>query len=562
MNLSCSHCRQLFDLTDDEWAFIQRMKFSFGETTVLPQQPTMCPACRMQVRTCHRNEKNLHRNVSAKSGKNLISIFAAKPLWGSPYKVYMQEEWNDDNFDPLAYGRDFDFSKPFFEQFANLSKDVPHMAVVTISNENSDYTTGTGYCKNCYLINSSEYCQDCFYGKLYQNCTDVSDSAYMYTCELCYGCFSLHDCTRCTYVSFSKNCHECLFSSNLQGCRNCFLCTNLTQKEYHFRNQPLSKEEYEKRVSEFLGSYEKFEACKKELHDLMQKKIWKYANIVDSENCTGDYIDHSRNCIECFDMTDSQDCRYVQVGVSVKDTYHCSNMYLKPELCYETLGTIEAYNCAYCLYVFYSQNMLYCESCYYCHDCFGCSGLKRKQFCIFNKQYTKEEYEILVPKIIAHMQKNDEWGQFFPAQYAAIGYNESVAGEYMPLSKEEAKAQGFLWRDREDEPLQVEKIVPAGQLPDHIEDIPDDILQWAIACEETGRPFKIQKRELDILRQQHIPLPRLHPDLRYDKRMKLRNPRQLWERTCMNCQKSIQTTYSPDRPEMIFCEDCYLKAVY
>jgi hypothetical protein len=27
-----------------------------------------------------------------------------------------------------------------------------------------------------------------------------------------------------------------------------------------------------------------------------------------------------------------------------------------------------------------------------------------KEYCILNKQYTKEEYEILVPKIIEHMK--------------------------------------------------------------------------------------------------------------------------------------------------------------
>ncbi|MDP2669631.1 MAG: hypothetical protein Q8O99_01100 [bacterium] len=36
---------------------------------------------------------------------------------------------------------------------------------------------------------------------------------------------------------------------------------------------------------------------------------------------------------------------------------------------------------------------------------FGCSNLRNKQYCIFNKQYTQEEYEQLVPKIITHMQE-------------------------------------------------------------------------------------------------------------------------------------------------------------
>jgi len=31
------------------------------------------------------------------------------------------------------------------------------------------------------------------------------------------------------------------------------------------------------------------------------------------------------------------------------------------------------------------------------------------KYCILNKQYSKEEYEELVPKIIEHMQKTGEW---------------------------------------------------------------------------------------------------------------------------------------------------------
>jgi hypothetical protein len=44
---------------------------------------------------------------------------------------------------------------------------------------------------------------------------------------------------------------------------------------------------------------------------------------------------------------------------------------------------------------------------------FGCIGLRGKEYCILNKQYTKEEYETLVPKIIEKMKADGEWGEFF-----------------------------------------------------------------------------------------------------------------------------------------------------
>lgn len=538
------------------------MQYVFGKTVVHPEISRLCPTCRMQRRTCHRNEKNLYRTASALSGNGLISIYHPESLRGTSYQVYSQEEWNSDAFDATVYGQSFNPSDSFFAQFDRLRHAVPRMAVVTIANENAQYTTGTGYCKDCYLINSSEYCENCAYGKLYQKCRDVFDSAYMYDCELCFGCYSAHDCTRCSEVFFSQNSHECLFSSHLTGCKHCILCTDLVRKEYHIRNAPCSKEEYERFLANLRGSWKAWMEAQQELKQRMREKPWKYANIVECEGCTGDYLEHCRNCKDCFDVNGSEDCAYVQVGVEAKDCQHCSNMYLKPELCYETLGTIEAYNCAYCLYVFHSQNLLYCDSCYSCKDCIGCTGLRRKQYCILNTQYSKEEYETLAAQVIEKMQNDGEFGMFFPPEHSTFGYNESLAQEVLPLSKEEARAQGFLWRDHSDDLLQVEKVIPAESLPDALADVPDDILQWAVTCSESKRPFRITKQELAFYRAQGIPLPRIHPDLRYEERMKMHPPRRLWDRTCTKCGVGMQTSFAPDRPEVVYCEKCYLEGVH
>jgi len=106
------------------------------------------------------------------------------------------------------------------------------------------------------------------------------------------------------------------------------------------------------------------------------------------------------------------------------------------------------------------------------------------------------------------------------------------------------------------------KIIPAEKLPIDISNIPDDILSWAIQCKDTQKSFKIIPQELKFYRENNIPIPRLHPDERHAQRMKLRNPRRLYDRKCNKCEKQIQTTYSPARPEIIYCEECYLKEIY
>ncbi len=558
MERPCEHCRQTFTIHPDEESFIQKMTFTFDKTVITPPLPVQCPDCRLKIRTCYRNEQYLYKVRSAFSDKDVVSIMNDKPLWGEPYKIYDQDEWRSDGWDPLSYGRGFDFTRSFFEQFAQLQKDVPRMALISLGNENSGFTTGTGYCKNCYLINSSENCEDCYYSKLLQKCSDSMDCSYLYNSQLCYECFSVYDSYNCQWLSFSANCRDCFFSSNLTGCSNCCLCTNLNHKEYYFMNKPLQKEEYEKRLKEFRGSCERTGQMQELRQKMMKTMVRKYANIVNCQDCTGDYLENSKNCLDCYDVNESQDSRYVTVGVNVKDNYDCSNMYLKPELCYQTLGTIEVYGSAYCYFVFHSQRLLFCDHCFTCSDCFACVGLMRKKFCIFNKQYTKEEYEVLVPKIIAQIKKNKEWGLFMPPKYSPFGYNESLASEYFPLSEQEARAQGFHWREKDARDYKPQTYT----LPDRIDQTPDSVTQEILACVRCTKNYRVIPQELAYYRKQILAVPHQCPDCRHGDRMKLRNPRKLWTRKCSKCGKELQSTYAPERPEVIACEECYLKEVY
>jgi hypothetical protein len=160
------------------------------------------------------------------------------------------------------------------------------------------------------------------------------------------------------------------------------------------------------------------------------------------------------------------------------------------------------------------------------------------------------------------MRQDGEWGEFFDPHLSPFGYNETVANEYYPLEKEQALRRGFQWSDYVAPPPQVEKIVKASQLPDSIRDVPDAILEWAIECEVSGKPFRIIKQELRFLREHGLPLPRRHPDVRHLDRLRMRNPRKLFSRKCPQCSRLMHTTYAPDRPETIYCEECYLKEVY
>lgn len=203
--------------------------------------------------------------------------------------------------------------------------------------------------------------------------------------------------------------------------------------------------------------------------------------------------------------------------------------------------------------------------------------MQAAQYCVLNKQYSREEWERLVSRIIEHMQGTGEWGEFLPKEVFCFGYNKTTAQMYYPLGREQALAAGYKWDDYELPQPDVANKITAADLPDNIDDVMDDILERAIECEATGKLFKITPRELKFYREQRIPLPRRHYDQRHLDRFSKRNPRRFWKRECMcdknghghvgdhaggGCAVEFLTSYSPERPEIVYCEACYMKTVY
>jgi hypothetical protein len=214
--------------------------------------------------------------------------------------------------------------------------------------------------------------------------------------------------------------------------------------------------------------------------------------------------------------------------------------------------------------------------------------MRNKKYCILNKQYTKEEYEKLVQKIITQMSempyvdmagRRYGYGEFFPSDISLYGYNETVAMDYYPLSKKEASRQGFLWNDHESTKVQGEGYI----VPDDISEVSDDILKKIIICEESGRPFRLLPMELTFYRRMNLPVPVRAPLQRHKDRIARLTPRKLFSRTCMCkgeksdingdgfsymnhtdhghpngvCGVEMETPYSPERPEIVYCESCY-----
>ena len=96
----CQNCKRSFVIEPEDFLFYEKIK-------VPP--PTRCPECRMIRRMLFRNEMNLYKRKSDFSGKVIFSGIAP----GKNVKVYDHDEWFSDKWDPMDYGRRYDFSRPF-----------------------------------------------------------------------------------------------------------------------------------------------------------------------------------------------------------------------------------------------------------------------------------------------------------------------------------------------------------------------------------------------------------------------------------------------------------------
>ncbi len=548
---TCVQCSAEFHIASEDQKFYERMQIS---------APTHCAECRVRRRMAWRNDRSFSKRKCSLSGKSFVSIYPPHTV----FPVYHPDEWYGDKWNPLDYGQDVDFSRPFFEQFKDLMTKVPRLGIDIVNCQNSYYCNYCGDDKNCYLDIAGEANEDCYYNLFTKYSKNCVDCIFAYHSELCYESLLCYTCYNVRYSMHMENCNDCSFCFDLKGCKDCLFSTNLRNKKYYILNKPYSKEEYHKRQEEMKsGSFSETQKYLKIWKEQMQQAIHRDMYILNSENCMGNNIQNSKNCYYAFNVTNSEDCSYLYDVLDAKTSYDLNYSLYKPEMACELISTLNMRFSAFCMASHYCHETYYSDQCNNSDHIFGCIGLNHGKYCILNKQYSKEEYEELLPKIIEYMKHTKEYGEFFPALLSPWGYNETVAHEYFPISQKEATEQGYTWKDIPEQELShVTKRIPASKLPDKISDIPDDILNWALECSESQRLFKIQKEELEFHRKMNLPIPHLHPEIRHQHRMALRTPRKLWQRKCTKTGKEIWTTYSPKRPEKVYSEEAYLKEVY
>lgn len=570
MKKSCTQCSTNFQVSDKDLKFYDTVSPVFNGKKYTIPAPDICPDCRQQRRLAFCNERNLYPDTCDMCKKRILSEHAPHLNQVS----YCRECWISDKWDVRDYGQDFDFSRPFFEQFYELMRRTPMLALnQTGTIQNSDYVHYAGFAKNCYLIAHADFCEDCMYGYGFKENRSCLDGFYNLHDELCYDCVDVHKSYGLTGCQDCQNCHSSAFLRDCIGCKNCFLCVGMREKEYCFENKQLSRTDYEKKLAEIdLGShqqYQKFSAARKELEKSHHFKEFQGHNL---QNSFGNYLYNCKDCFYCFDCEDVEESSYcTQLVLGSKNNM---DIYQYGTGLQQSLDSSISGDHSHHI-LFSHQVLLDCSDIYYCahvhscRNCFGSTSINHNQYLILNKQYTEKEYNELVPRIIEHMRAaararegQCEWGLHFPPQISLFGYNKSSAQLYYPLTQEQAQAKGWHWDDYETPIPDVAKKITGKALPDNIKDVTDDTLNTAVECEVTGRLFKIMPLELQFYRKQKLPIPRRSPEQRHLDRFALRNPRKFWQRQCDKCQKPLLTTRSSQTTTSVYCEDCYMKELY
>lgn len=577
---NCQNCKSDFTIEPEDFGWYERFK-------VPP--PTWCPSCRFFRRILFRNERKIFKGTDGLRGKPFVSLYP--PELG--LTVYFTDDWwNQDLWDPLKYGQDFDPESPFLTQLFELFKKVPKMASSSMHLINSEYSANAGDLRNCYLMFNSNYTEDSAYGNGVDYSRNCYDNSHVQKSERCYDSFWL---TNCYETHFSSQCEDCTgvwFSKNCRGCTSCLGCVNLRSQKYCIFNKQYSKEDYEAKLAGMrLDTWNGLLAAKAQAREFWITAPNKFMEGVQNTNVSGEYITNSRNISESYLIRECENLRYAQYSQVPfsKDSMDASVLGNHAELLYEVStcgwGASALKFCWDCWDG--GRSLEYCISCArLAADLLGCVGITKQQYCILNKQYSKEEYFALREKIIKHMDEMPyvdkqgrvyRYGEFFPPEFSPFAYQHTIVPEHFEMTKEQVEAFGAKWQDPN--PTEYETSMPAAAIPDAIEDVKDGILKEIIQCANCKRAYRLIQPELQFLKQMKIPVPRTCVDCRHYARIALRNKAALYARECQcagkvsqngvytntaghfhsgeTCPNSFRTSYAPDRPEIVYCEQCY-----
>jgi hypothetical protein len=202
-------------------------------------------------------------------------------------------------------------------------------------------------------------------------------------------------------------------------------------------------------------------------------------NLIQKNNVNSDYSNQSlnlKNCYFCAGVDTAEDSAYL-----FSTTLRAANSFDLHQ-CIDTEHSYELVNCSKSNRLRWSENCEGCMDssflydCRNCSSCVGCVGLRSKQYCIFNQQYTKEEYQKEIEKLRLDTRSGIETARTrfeqlkkeVPRKYAAITNSQNAVGDVIMNSR---NAFGFNIKNGSEN-------VHYAYRVDHAKDIWDTMIAW------------------------------------------------------------------------------------
>lgn len=426
-------------------------------------------------------------------------------------------------------------NKSFFDLLARLfsSIDQPDRLYFGVWNENSEYANSCFGVKNAYLsFEAGMWSKNILYSNIvYNNCVDVVASQLITeNCSVIYNCFNV---TASSYIFSSKFIHnssQVYWSTNLVWCSDCIGCDNMTNASFCYKNTSYSRDQYLQIKERYLRQTN--------LIDIYDNLLNQWIHIW-SSNAIGSWLLNTHDVTNGYGLVNIKSWNnicFFQWWSSSTNIYDVFHGWIECHHIYWSVSIGENINHVYCsIQIAKSSFLYYCSNLEGCSYCLWCIWLKNKSYCIFNKQYTKEERYDKVDEVFAQMEIDGTLGNFFPWSMSPFYFNDTAA--YLiddSFTKEEVEAKGYLWRD---EPITVDipegvQTVKVSELGKHegwsstssdwqkdptATPLDGDQERWIdpeimkkVIVDEEGNAYRVIPMEYDFLMKHGLPLPRKH----------------------------------------------------
>lgn len=277
------------------------------------------------------------------------------------------------------------------------------------SDQGCEYVNNLYYCKNLYSAFDCAQCSDSFY--LFDSYLTVNsgDCDYAVESQLCYESVDAVKAYNCDYLEYCENIRDSSFCYRCIGGNNLFGCVNLTNKSFCVFNRQLTEPQYQEAIKKYKAlPTEQILAYVEQL-----KAMYPLTQTIGDHNQNtdyGNYIHFDINCYLCFDAAHDENCMYVYDSFYCKNSQDMTYTAQNVDLTYEAVDSTEVYNCNFIVDSKNCHDSSYIFNCMDVKNSLGCAGLAHKQYCILNRQLTKEDYERIAPQIIQELNgRNAAW---------------------------------------------------------------------------------------------------------------------------------------------------------